>query len=101
MSRRIICKPCRDKRGAQHPEDVAMGFHRRIVEIVAKKPADHGIKFYEGNTLDDLKETKTVSLETLQCDDCGEPIGDGAGAFAVTMWRGDDEPDNWEAEYSL
>lgn len=99
MSRRIVCKACCDKRGPMHPEDVCAGFKRRIVLIKAKRPANHEVKFYIGDTLESLKLDRTESLPSLMCDDCGLPINDGQDAAAITMWRGN-EPAPWEKEYS-
>lgn len=95
MSRRIICQKCNDKRGPQHPLDVADGWHRRIVPISAKKPETHNITF-----LSDSHPPQVKTLASLFCDDCGQPIQDGQQAFAVTMWRGPFEPESWEQEYS-
>ena len=81
-----------------HPEDVAMGFKRRRVELRAKKPDNLEVKFYSGNTMADLKLTETKVLKSLKCDGCGVPILDGEKAIAVTMWRGD-EPAPWEQDY--
>lgn len=98
-SRKIICKVCGEKLTSMHPEDISMGFHRRVVQIKAKKPDDHEIKFFEGPSLDKLTETKTEQLQSLMCDDCGVSIADGEPAVATTMWRGD-EPEAWEQEYN-
>jgi hypothetical protein len=71
-----------------------MGWHRKIVGILAKKPKTHNLVF-----LSDSMPPEVEALPSLFCDDCGEPIKDGERAFAVTMWRGDDEPEPWEEEY--
>lgn len=92
MSRRILCEKCGVLK-PMHPEDVATGWQRRCVNIWAKKPAVHEVKF----TAND--KTETITLPSLVCDDCGTPIKDGDAAVAVTMWRGNDEPYNWEKDY--
>jgi hypothetical protein len=99
MIRRIICESCRQKCGPQHPEDVAMGFKRRIVEITAKKPDDHKIEVFEGDNLASLESVEVRHLPSLMCDHCGASISNGSRAFAVTMWRGE-EPRNWESDYA-
>ncbi|HEU4343711.1 MAG TPA: hypothetical protein VFU31_19345 [Candidatus Binatia bacterium] len=66
-----------------------MGFKKRLVHLLAKKPADHAIT---------INGEKQEQLPSILCDDCGEPIADGSPAVAVSMWRGD-EPGNWEQEY--
>jgi hypothetical protein len=99
-SRKIICGSCAKNLPPMHPEDVSMGYNRRVVQIVAKKPADHGIKTYEGDSLDTLVETKSEQLSSLVCDHCGHIIPDGDPATATTLWRGE-EPESWEQEYTL
>lgn len=94
MSRRIICKSCRDKTGPQHPEDVADGWKRRIVEIKAKKPEQHEIVTLCGGV------ESHEALSSLYCDNCGIPIANGETAYAVTMWRGEEIGD-WEQDYSM
>ena len=94
MSRRINCQACHDKCRPMHSEDVAMGFHQRIVAIEAKKPEKHGLKIYGDGALE-----KEIELPTLECDSCGQPILDGTRCYAVTMWRGDDEIGLWEHEF--
>jgi hypothetical protein len=93
MTRRIICQKCKDKRGPQHPEDVAMGWHRRIVPLQVKKPEVHQVKVYADGKLE-----ATEDLATIVCDDCGNAMPDGTNGFALTMWRGE-EPPTWEDEY--
>lgn len=94
MSRRIICQTCRDKTGPQHPEDVANGFHRRIVAIKAKKPEEHNIVF-----LSNVEPPKVEALPALFCDNCGACINDGSDAYCVTIWHHDEEIGRWEHEY--
>lgn len=73
-----------------------MGWQRRRVNIRAKKPAVHEVKFIAND-----KKAETITLPSLVCDDCGTPIKDGDAAVAVTMWRGNefDKPYNWEKDY--
>lgn len=87
--RRIFCLDCGVDRPL-HPEDKAIGFKQRRVCIVAKKPAGLHIK---------VNGEDQPELPTLKCDQCGKPIQDGQGAVAFTMWRGENEPGNWETEY--
>lgn len=94
MSRKILCEKCGVLK-PMHPEDVLMGFKRRRVQIgLAKKPDGLDVKIYE-----DGKLTERKILRSLFCDNCGEPIADGAPAIAETFWRGEDEPAEWESEY--
>lgn len=97
MSRSIYCEKCGELQ-PMHAEDVAMGFHRRRVEIMAKKPAELERKTYEGKSMADLRLVKVETLPSLLCDGCGCKIDDGTKAIAVTMWRGD-EPARWEDQY--
>jgi hypothetical protein len=90
MSRRIHCEKCGWK--PLYPEDVLQGWHHRIVRLKVKAPANHGYTVTEGET------TKTVPLSTIVCDVCGEPIPDGALAYAETRWR-DQEIGEWESEF--
>lgn len=100
MSRRILCEKCGVRENKpMHPEDVMNGFHRRRVEIRAKKPAVLQIKTYQGKSTSDMKLVETENPASLMCDDCGNPIKDGDQAVAVTMWRGDVEPPAWEQDY--
>jgi len=43
-----------------------------------------------------------VSLPSIVCDGCNKSLQDGSVAFAVTEWQQslEDEPLNWEQEYS-
>ncbi len=101
MTRQIICKACWDKRGPMHPEDVLAGWKQRVVFGAFKKPPVHEVKFYTGNTMDNLKLKETRTLPSLLCDYCGEPITDSSGAVAITMWRPEreGEPGDWENSY--
>lgn len=59
-----------------HPDDVSLGFQRRMVRI-------------------------RINRRSLVCDDCGEPLNDAADAVAVTMWRGEFEFAAWEHDYGV
>lgn len=90
MSRRIVCEKCAVKRGTQlHPEDAAMGFEKRVVKIIAKKPDDHAII---------INGEKQAQMPSLVCDDCGDAIRDGTTAVAISLWRGG-ILEAWEHEY--
>jgi hypothetical protein len=98
MTRRIHCAKCGFQ--AQHPEDVAAGWKRRIVHLYAHKPASHIREtHYIGGERDG--QTEVENLASLECDLCGRPIADGENAVALTMWREDREPEPraWESEY--
>ncbi len=97
MSRKILCEQC-GVLTPMHPEDVLNGFQRRRVEIRAKKPADHHVDFYTGESLASLAHTERRDLPSLMCDRCGKVIHNGDPAVAVTMWQGE-EPENWEKDY--
>ncbi|MDE2096122.1 MAG: hypothetical protein KGL39_02680 [Patescibacteria group bacterium] len=100
MNREIICLDCAKRmRPSLCAADEAAGFHRRVVEIVARKPDGHKITVLAGNDLGDLKVEKVTALPSLMCDRCGEPIPDGAPCKAVTVWRGP-EPEMWEHEFN-
>lgn len=90
--RRILCLECADKwPKAQHPEDAAMGFKMRRVEIPhVKKPAFHHIT---------INGEDQPEMETLLCDGCAAPIPDGHAAVAISQYRGELGP--WEKEYGL
>lgn len=96
MVRRIHCGTCDKNTRPQHPEDVAVGWQRRRVEIRAKKPAQHNIQILESG-----KTEQVISLPSIVCDGCGEALRDGSKAYAITEWRKDreGEPGQWEQEY--
>jgi len=103
MSRRILCPDCNEKRKAKypsglHPEDRAAGFQVRVVLIEVKKPEQHGIDVYEGNSLSAMALTKHEELPAIMCDDCNQAIPDGTRAYAISMWRGG-EMGAWEQEF--
>ena len=97
MIRRILCAECdRKTNKPQHPEDVAMGWKRRRVQIRSKKPEVHQIVMLAGGE-------KTVSdLPSLLCDLCNAGLPDGTEAFAITEWRSarESEPGPWEEEFT-
>ena len=88
MIRRIHCLKC----GWQpiDNEDAVMDWHQRIVRIKAHKPASHGIQ---------INSEPKIELPSIMCDLCNERIQDGTEALAITMYRGDEEPRDWEGEY--
>src|SRR5688572_14121476 len=92
--RRIVCQKCAEKHRSRgiHPEDEANGFQRRLVQLCVKVPKDHAIQII-GDGL-----TKTATLPSILCDDCGDPIPDGTLATALSMWRGGYLA-AWEHEY--
>lgn len=96
MIRRIHCEDCDRKTRPQHPEDVALGWKRRRVQIVARKPETHEIVILSG------VERKTERLRSLVCDACSVPIADGTNAYALTEWQEsrEGEPGPWEKEYT-
>lgn len=91
--RQILCRACGTKpiHHDQHPEDAAMGFRWRRVEIACvKKPDVHHIT---------INGQDQPEMKTLLCDGCGEPIIDGSPAVAISQWR-DGKMGLWESEYS-
>ena len=99
MNRTIICQACQRKLNPIYPEDAAMGFKRRVVEIVAQKPPELTRTLLAGKTMKELKVEMVENLDTIMCDRCGKPIPDGTPCAAVSMWRGP-EPGCWETEYN-
>lgn len=91
MTRYIICMKCRARIKPMHPEDVAMGIHRRVVELAVKRPEGHGV------TVDG----EHVEMPEIMCDWCNDPIHDGETALAVTNWNVnlEYEPMLWEEEF--
>jgi hypothetical protein len=88
--RRIYCKDC--EKYTVNPlaaEERMMGWHYRVVTIIAQKPAEHFIK------IDGVRS----DLSSLICDHCGQPIPDGSPAIAYTAWRYGQEPRRWENDY--
>ena len=78
-----------------------MGFQRRVVDIVARKPEDHHVKIYTGDTMDNLKLAEKKQVPSLVCDRCGRDITDGEPCKAVTLWRGQVEPALWEVNFNM
>lgn len=96
MTRNIYCPKCAPRFSALHPEDVAVGFKLRVVEMPAvKKPEEHGF------TITSAEGSQYESLSSIRCDACNADIADGSPAVGVTMWRPSREPEprNWEGEY--
>lgn len=89
--RRILCPECgADWPRELSPEELRMGFTKRVVEIPkAKKPPGLHITI-NGNA--------EPELPNLRCDGCDKEILDGTPAVAVTVVRGELGP--WEAEYT-
>lgn len=91
--RLLICPQCATApyHVRQHPEDKAMGFRWRRVEIPhARKPDEHYVT---------INGKRQPEMATLFCDACGEPILNGSPAVAISQWR-DGELGDWEKEYS-
>lgn len=99
MSRRIVCEACGAKRQDIDPRDKANGFKRRVVKIIARKPANHGVTYYAGDTIATLEKVAQKQLPCIQCDDCGTDIPDGALAVCISMWRSVEPIPPWEHEY--
>lgn len=97
MIRRIICEACDKTMKPMHPEDVAEGWNRRRVSILAKKPEDLSITTMVVGTTPVVQ-----NLPSIICDQCGEPVKDGEGAAAITEWQTtrEGEPGPWEQEYA-
>lgn len=98
--RRIVCSECRTAATQpMHPEDVVMGFKRRIVTISRSKRPE-GLATKEIVYRPDGHQDVTIrEVTSMLCDHCGEVIAYGEPVTAVTMWRGD-EPPEWEKEYT-
>lgn len=92
MIRRIYCHAC-GLASTENLEDKADGWKYRKIAITAMVPPNHGV------TVSTDKETTFHPLTTLVCDNCGEEIKDFSRAYAITMWRGNEIPGNWEKEY--
>lgn len=93
MSRKILCLDCGETRRIKlHSDDVALGFKQRVVELIAKKPADHAITEISGGV------ANTTQLPTIACDNCGKPIPDGTRCTAISVWRGG-EMAAWESGF--
>jgi len=98
--RRIYCKDCEKYTvNCLAVEEQMMGWHHRVVAITAQKPPDHHVTVTEYEKGESPKYKRT-DLPTLLCDCCGQPIPDGAIAFAYTDWRGSIEPPVWETDYT-
>lgn len=96
MTRHLYCRECGEKSIARglHPEDKAMGYDWRCCYVSAVTPKGYGLTIITDG------ETKRVELESVICDECGNPIH-GEIAVARTMWntRRESEPDQWETEF--
>lgn len=94
--RSILCPSCSAK-FTMHPEDIANDWHMRNVEIKVKVPTDgsHRIEIMAGD-----EPVKVIHVPVVLCDHCNHEIPEGATGIAVSMWRGEDEPGNWEQGYS-
>lgn len=92
--RLLLCRTCASApyHQKQHPEDRAMGFQWRRVEIPhAKKPAVHHIT---------INGKDQPEMASLLCDGCSKPINDGEPAIAISQWRGG-HLGPWEKEFGL
>lgn len=94
--RSILCPDC-SSRFHMHPEDAADGWHMRKVEIKAKVPTDgsHRIEIMSGSN-----PATVIPVPLIVCDHCNDEIPEGSTGICVSMWRGQDEPDNWEQNYN-
>lgn len=97
MIRRIHCIAC--GAGQEHPEDVAEGWKRRVIQGVVHKPDVHEIHIRSGTPWAPTGPETVIPLPSLMCDLCGEPIPDGTKAMAITQWKGETEPLLWEREF--
>jgi len=100
MTRRILCKKCGGG-WALHPEDLAMGIHaRRLLLEIGPVPAHHGIMVIS-ETPTGLAFKVHEAMSSIRCDLCGDPIGQGNSAWAITTWNTNREPEprTWETEY--
>lgn len=91
--RLLLCPSCAGKpfNRHQHPEDAAMGFQWRRVEIAhAKKPKVHHIT---------INGKPQPEMQTLICDGCDTAIEDGSPMVAISQWR-EGKLGPWEKEYS-
>lgn len=93
MTRLILCAQCAAKHPSIHPEDAAIGFKRRMVRGIGKKPDNHAIEIFSAG-----KRLSRTDIPSLLCDCCNEDLPDGSEIVCVTMWRGA-EPGGWEDEY--
>lgn len=94
MVRNLLCPQCASEGEYKlHPEDRACGWSERRVTLNAKRPADLHIEVTGGG------ESKRIEVPHLVCDACNARIDDGTPALAVTHWRSEGEPEQWENEY--
>lgn len=75
MVRRILCFECGSS-AHLHAEDIDLGWEQRKVQGVALKPV-------------------------LLCDQCSIELREGTFITAVTRWRHEDSPLDWEREYLI
>jgi len=94
MIRRIECLKC-FKIPRFTEEDVAQGWTYRTTKAKVKKPEKHEVKVTSAGS------TETIVLASILCDQCGEPIKDGAQAKLVTIWNTgrEGEPRRWEEDF--
>lgn len=92
MIRCILCQECSAEMKL-HPDDAAIGWKERRVEIIAQKPDGLGITVTEGG------KATFYPRDSLVCDRCDRPIADGQKVVAVTQYRGE-EPGPWEFQYA-
>jgi hypothetical protein len=72
---------------------VVEGWKFRKVLGVAHKPKDLHI------TVRTESKVTNIDVDVLCCDLCNAAIPDGSDAYALTMWRDEPEPEQWEDEY--
>jgi len=97
MIRNLFCHECRE-RMELHPEDIVHGWKMRRVTIEkAKVPDHHQIEIHAGD-----QPVHIIPVPMLVCDGCNDEIPVGGKAVAVTMWQAsqEDEPGNWEEEFT-
>lgn len=94
--RSILCPSCSAK-FTMHREDSADGWHMRKVEIKVKVPTDgsHRIQIFADDNM-----VSDTPVPVILCDHCNDEIPEGNTGICVSMWRGEDEPGNWEQGYS-
>lgn len=79
-----------------HPQDAADGWHMRKMKIKVKVPTDgsHRIQVFAGDSM-----VSDTPVHIIVCDHCSDEIPDGSAGVAVSVWQGQDEPENWERNY--
>jgi len=95
MIRYIACLKCGEQFHV-HSEDVNEGWQVRKRTGKATRPSDFGVTVSGGG------KSTFLPYQEMVCDICNRPMPDGSIVTAITMWRNEPEPDNWEkTEYSM